>query len=208
MIKCDGFIGVFKKKSSYHRCYWCLPRPHKLAALLLLCYTGFLFFPLPSLSIFSSPAGQGSPAAARPHSSLPTFSSTCSYLAEPSGILKAWRWAICCLALHHFMPDPSSPCLHTHFFLPDLNHQLYRKRWCMCWNRQIPEKSPFSCRGWLCGLNHSRTDVVFTGRVTDNCQLKSSGLFWLTRIYAWFFSHPDILIGIRSPVWRLLRLRD
>lgn len=107
--------------------YPCLSQPHMLAGPFPLHYTGFLFFPMPSLSIFSSPAGQGSPAATRAHSSLPTFFSTCSYLAEPSGILKAWRRAICCLALHHFTPDPSSLCMHPDFFFPVLNHTALLK---------------------------------------------------------------------------------
>lgn len=104
----DMWLVVFQKLRF-------LSEPHKPAGPLLPHYTAFLFFPLPSLSIFSSPAGQGSPAAARAHSSLPTFSSTCSCLAALSGILKAWSRAICCLALHHFTPDPWSLCMLPHF---------------------------------------------------------------------------------------------
>lgn len=109
-----------------------LSQPHMLAGLFLLHYTGFLFFLLPSLSIFSSPAGQGSPAAARAHSSLPTFSSTCSYLAKPTGILKAWRRAICCPALHHFTPDPPSLCMHPEFFF--FSFCSTAERWSKSWN--------------------------------------------------------------------------
>ncbi len=113
--------AAFKKTPSFSVKCWALKNrglslPHMLAGPVLLHYTGFLFFLLPSLSIFSSPAGQGSPAAARAHSSLPTFSSTCSYLAKLTGILKAWRRAICCPALHHFTPAPSSLCMHPDFF--------------------------------------------------------------------------------------------
>lgn len=75
----------------------------------------FPFFVVPSLSIFSSPAGQGSPAAARAPCSLPTFSSTCSYLARQTRILRAWRQAICSPTLHHFTLSPWSLCVHPNF---------------------------------------------------------------------------------------------
>jgi len=77
---------------------------------------------------FCSPAGLGSPAAARAHSSLPSLCSTCSYLAKPGGLLKAWRRAICCPTLHHFTPNPS--CLHASFlFETHFDTERWRKSW-------------------------------------------------------------------------------
>lgn len=145
----------------------CVSQLHMLAALFLLHYTGFLFFPLPSLSIFSSPAGQGSPAAARAHSSLPTFSSTCSYLAKPTGILKAWRRAICCPALQHFTPPIPrvSACILISLLFSDGGEA--EMEWLL--NPRIT----FSWRERLCRLNQSRTRVAELIYLLQDDQLRT-----------------------------------
>lgn len=58
-----------------------------------------------------------------------TFSSTCSYLARPTGILKAWKRAICCSTLHHFTPNPSSLYMNPGFSFPSSETQSAAEKW-------------------------------------------------------------------------------
>lgn len=176
-------MGVFKKKSSYHRCYWCLPSASQVG-----CSTPSMLYRLPLFSTAKSF-----------HFLLASWSrvSCCrkapqltSYFLQHLFLFGRAKRDPESLEMSHLLPSSAPFYAWSLESLPAYSFffsQIYRKRWSMCWNRQIPEKSSFSWRGWQCGLNHSRTDVVCTGRVTDNCQLKSSGLFWLTRIYVCLF---------------------
>lgn len=104
-------------------------------SLRLTCCSAWFFYIIQVFSLFCCQVFSFSPRQLVKGLLLPlgptahflTFSSTCSYLARLTGILKAWKRAICCSTLHHFTPSPSSFCMHPDFSSSET--QSAAKRW-------------------------------------------------------------------------------